>query len=168
MTKDAFAAFAALLLAGCATAPGDPAVRAPEPPPAPPSGQSSVIAAAAARPGFAGAWSEGDVLVLAFDPAGYPDARSLAGARVRVVPVRFALPELEAARQRTVRLLEAKPGLGMFAVTVDKPGNRVQVEAAEIIGSPGSKCLAAGTLPPQDPVNGVPVANAAACTGPTR
>jgi hypothetical protein len=169
MTKNLRAALAALLLAGCATmATGDPAGRPSEPPSAPTSGHSSMIAAAATRPGFAGAWTEGDALVLAFDAAGYPAARSLAGAGVRVVAVRFALAELEAARQRTVRLLEGKPGLGMFAVTVDKPGNRVQVEAAEIIGSPGAKCLAAGTLPAADPVNAVPIANAAACPVPAR
>lgn len=164
MRKTACATLLALAMGGCTAVTGGRADPAPVSLHAPTSEQISAIAAAEARPGFAGSWYDGGVLNLAFDGKGFERARNLSAENIRVVQVRFGLEELEAARQRVLRLIEQRGGPGMFAVTIDKPRNGVRVEPVETIGSPGATCLGPDDLPPSD-ADGVPIFNEARCGG---
>ena len=121
--------------------------------------QLEAIEAAGARLGFAGHHFEKGMLYLNFDSAGIASARDLARGSVRVLEVEHSLDELEAAKARTVALINSDPAFGPVGIVVDPRRNGVAVSTVLLVSgqSSGGGCAKRRPLPDRDPVNGVPI-----------
>ena len=121
--------------------------------------QLEAIAAARTRRGFAGHHFDKGMLFLNFDVAGIASARDLARGNVKIVEVEHSLDKLEAAKARTVALINSDPAFGTVGIMVDPTRNGVEVSTALLVSgrSSGGGCAKRRPLPDRDPVNGVPI-----------
>lgn len=154
-----------LALVGCSTM-SQQTNESPQTPLEQPSAeQTEAIYAAEKREGFAGSWFEGGDLFIAFDNVHFNAASDLKSRHVNLVEVRHDLNMLEAAKNSTVRLIELKGLEGLFGVSIDKPKNRIVVDAVSSGQSSGADCIRAEDLPRFEPSTNVAIFNYAQCEG---